>query len=555
MAHAAIAFASGPPCRLVTRATANAQDPATKPRPARVATATKSTSARMEASRVRELEVRAGARAAALCAQEANEQLLAFLSVPEGVDTKTDTNTNTNVDADGTAQTLPAPSVDDAKSLVERIDRELRALAKIEDDRLDPRTSELQELKTRALEVLERAENAPPPKAEQEQLPVEAESVSEPTTEKIKRGVRMSGVALVKRAESVRSGLGSRVAEYVRDDGSIDFKGLRAMLRSAVDSAGDVWARLNGRDPTASGNGSNVDVFLPLSDEHEMFRLREAISELERKLNAESKKRESVLRREDQLGKLIRAKEIRAMDDSVSAVRRKLAVRVLQLEMEKIFAALGDEVARSSLLREPRAMIAEFGDLDNRLLELLVFIDNDEPMLVEDDSLGQVAADIQYLKQRLGLDATLYTSETLDWIQMRQMFIVSVKKTRAGLEFYGRGFRLFIGDLVYASRLIRRVVWGYTPTPREVRTLRRTGRDIITLIPFTVILIAPLTPIGHVLIFGFIQRNWPDFFPSTFSERRQALMKRYENFDKANEQNVGDVDVDTTPHKQLHLAD
>ena len=44
-----------------------------------------------------------------------------------------------------------------------------------------------------------------------------------------------------------------------------------------------------------------------------------------------------------------------------------------------------------------------------------------------------------------------------------------------------------------------------------------------------IILIIPLTPIGHVLVFGAIQRFFPDFFPSCFTERRQNLLQLYES--------------------------
>ena len=60
---------------------------------------------------------------------------------------------------------------------------------------------------------------------------------------------------------------------------------------------------------------------------------------------------------------------------------------------------------------------------------------------------------------------------------------------------------------------------------REVRTLRRSGKDLLTLIPTLIIIILPLTPVGHVLIFSFIQRYFPEFFPSTYTERRQNLLK------------------------------
>lgn len=65
-----------------------------------------------------------------------------------------------------------------------------------------------------------------------------------------------------------------------------------------------------------------------------------------------------------------------------------------------------------------------------------------------------------------------------------------------------------------------------------MRTLQRTAKDLLTLIPFTIILIIPMTPIGHVLVFSLIQRIFPDFFPSTFTERRQVLSQMYEELDK-----------------------
>jgi hypothetical protein len=43
-----------------------------------------------------------------------------------------------------------------------------------------------------------------------------------------------------------------------------------------------------------------------------------------------------------------------------------------------------------------------------------------------------------------------------------------------------------------------------------------------------IILIIPLTPVGHVLIFGAIQRFFPGFFPSCFTEQRQNLLQLYE---------------------------
>jgi hypothetical protein len=61
-----------------------------------------------------------------------------------------------------------------------------------------------------------------------------------------------------------------------------------------------------------------------------------------------------------------------------------------------------------------------------------------------------------------------------------------------------------------------------------LNNLSRTFKDVITFIPVVIILIVPLTPVGHVLIFGAIQRFFPGFFPSCFTEQRQNLLQLYE---------------------------
>ena len=67
---------------------------------------------------------------------------------------------------------------------------------------------------------------------------------------------------------------------------------------------------------------------------------------------------------------------------------------------------------------------------------------------------------------------------------------------------------------------------GGTLKPREVAALRRTARDILAFIPFAAILVVPLTPVGHVFVFGFLQRYFPEVFPSQFTNRRQDIMNK-----------------------------
>jgi hypothetical protein len=101
---------------------------------------------------------------------------------------------------------------------------------------------------------------------------------------------------------------------------------------------------------------------------------------------------------------------------------------------------------------------------------------------------------------------------------------------RVGLSFFGEGTKLLVSDIQYAWKLLLKAVQGYILKPRqslklsasvyfyflflkiflnvinrEVNAIRRTGKDLLTIIPFTIILIIPLTPVGHVFVFSFIQ--------------------------------------------------
>ena len=104
----------------------------------------------------------------------------------------------------------------------------------------------------------------------------------------------------------------------------------------------------------------------------------------------------------------------------------------------------------------------------------------------------------------------------------------ALSKVSQGVEFYVLGTRLLGDDIQYAGSLLLKALQGTTLSQREARTLRRTAKDLVTVVPVIIILVIPLTPIGHVLVFSFIQRIFPDFFPSTYTERRQNLFKLYE---------------------------
>ena len=325
------------------------------------------------------------------------------------------------------------------------------------------------------------------------------------------------------------------------------------LQRVATQFVSETWQRLNGvpvsdddHGEAAAANGTRGRTAASAGTlmQRQSTILKATMDELkplERQLQELSKEREARLRREGPLGKLVHIKELRALDDRVNALRRQISVRLLEGEMERINLTLEAELEAATVLaplatyndQEELLLIAEYGLFGKRLAEMQVLVDVGEAALIDDEALAALASDIQDLKARLGMgedDAYMNLGAmVLDWRRVQQYTSELARKTREGGEFYWRGVRLLGGDLAYTTRLIQRAASGYTLTPREVRTIRRTGRDLLTLVPFSVLLALPLTPVGHVLVFSFIQRYFPSFFPSTFTDKRQEIMRRYES--------------------------
>jgi len=51
----------------------------------------------------------------------------------------------------------------------------------------------------------------------------------------------------------------------------------------------------------------------------------------------------------------------------------------------------------------------------------------------------------------------------------------------------------------YASALLLKAAGGTTLSQREARTLRRTAKDLVTVVPVVIILIIPLSPVSAII--------------------------------------------------------
>lgn len=222
--------------------------------------------------------------------------------------------------------------------------------------------------------------------------------------------------------------------------------------------------------------------------------------------------------------------QIRTSAEALEKKEELVSCQVLIYELERIFTylegELGNTVNKGYIPLQDRLNVAEFGLLEAQISSFEKQLESGE--YVDADVLAVVLDQVTDFKRRLGIDYYV-TGLTFDKEAIQRFLADLLEKTKTGLLFYVKGVELLWNDVIYSLRLIGRALQGYTLQPREVRTLRRSFKDIITFIPFVIILLIPLSPIGHVLVFGAIQRVFPDFFPSCFTETRQNLLELYES--------------------------
>lgn len=320
---------------------------------------------------------------------------------------------------------------------------------------------------------------------------------------------------------------------------------VRDLLKQSGSYLQGLWIRLNG-----GGNRSKaslpMDLPLPQSSRKEVelaiSQIQLELEGLEKRVQEASKAREARLRNAGLAGRVQLATQMRLMDSEVLKLSRMLAVRTLQLELEHIYRSIEDELLdigvdlRSSVvtLREDSSeeltlLVAEFALLEEQLTGLALALDKMAINLAGEELLETLATEIPDMRNRVGVgDAEVFGSSGFSLTRVRLQIMESIEKLQEAVNFLLRGVRLLGSDVANTGRLFSRAALGGNLKPREVTALRRTARDLLTFIPFTIILIIPLTPLGHVLIFGFIQRYFPGFFPSQFSLRRQEIMMRYE---------------------------
>jgi len=338
---------------------------------------------------------------------------------------------------------------------------------------------------------------------------------------------------------------------YVRDDGTVDWDGALQDRAALKEFGNAVWARINGQnaddisedDDIEATNGHGHDkpaVIAKIEDTPEILKARDDLNSLKEEFKGLQKSNTALLNSGISAGQAVAnvnlaslkpalRNKIRLSAEALEKMEQLVSFQTLVYELERIYTylatELGNPAAKGYVPLQDRLNVAEYGLLESQTEACSRELESRGA--VDEDTLAVIAEQMIDFKRRLGID--YYVSGlTYDKEAIQTMLADGLEQAKSGLAFYVKGCRLFWNDLMYCFGLIARAAQGYTLKPREVRNLRRSFKDIITFIPFVIILIIPITPIGHVFVFGAIQRFFPDFFPSCFTEQRQNLLQLYE---------------------------
>ncbi|MED6196795.1 hypothetical protein PIB30_050665 [Stylosanthes scabra] len=88
------------------------------------------------------------------------------------------------------------------------------------------------------------------------------------------------------------------------------------------------------------------------------------------------------------------------------------------------------------------------------------------------------------------------------------------------------GTRLLFMDIKVAFELLVKQAHGFKASRSQRRRLARTFTDVIVLIPMTILMLLPVTTVGHAAIIAAIKKYMPFLIPSSYSPERLDVVKQ-----------------------------
>ncbi|KAK8678761.1 hypothetical protein V6N13_144246 [Hibiscus sabdariffa] len=88
------------------------------------------------------------------------------------------------------------------------------------------------------------------------------------------------------------------------------------------------------------------------------------------------------------------------------------------------------------------------------------------------------------------------------------------------------GTQLLFVDITASLELLAKQLRGQKVTAREKKKLKRTLNDIATLIPVTILMLLPVSAIGHAAMLAAINKHLPSLIPSPYTSERLDVAKQ-----------------------------
>ncbi|KAF5207230.1 Letm1-like protein [Thalictrum thalictroides] len=130
-----------------------------------------------------------------------------------------------------------------------------------------------------------------------------------------------------------------------------------------------------------------------------------------------------------------------------------------------------------------------------------------------------------------GVDPTSYGAEGkgVGLVQVHKKESVigkSIHKLKEASTDVWQGTQLLAIDVGAALELLRRSLTGDELTDKEKQALRRTVTDLASVVPIGILMLLPVTAVGHAAMLAAIQRYVPALIPSTYGPERLDLLRQ-----------------------------
>ncbi|XP_031266218.1 uncharacterized protein LOC116124635 isoform X2 [Pistacia vera] len=180
-----------------------------------------------------------------------------------------------------------------------------------------------------------------------------------------------------------------------------------------------------------------------------------------------------------------------------------------------------NEIRRFELLRN------ELIELEKRVQRSADRSENEEDVKVMNDSANHTdeARDTQLVQDQ----------------KKENIIEKSIDKLKETSTDVWQGTQLLAIDVAAATVLLRRALVGDELTEKEKQALRRTLTDLASVVPIGVLMLLPVTAVGHAAMLAAIQRYVPALIPSTYGPERLDLLRQ---LDKVKEMETSEVDPD-----------